>query len=98
MGDAALIRACKEMRAADKRKDWDDAEIVGSPAQYWLGDRRVAARTVELGMMAVLFRSEGIGTDYERHTLNERGRECADTGRIPAFVRPNDKLSGAAAK
>ena len=86
MGDAALIRACKEMRAADERKDWDDAEIVGSPAEYWLGSRRVKARTVELGMVAVLFRSEGIGTDYERQTLNERGRECADTGRIPAFT------------
>lgn len=89
MGDKALIRACKEMAEADARKEWDDAEIVGSPAQYWLGDRRVSAHTVELGMMAILFRSEGIGTEYERHTLNERGRECAATGRIPAFVRPN---------
>lgn len=86
MGDAALIRACKEMRAAEALKDWDAAEIVGSPAEYWIGDRRLKARTVELGMMSILFRSEGIGTDYERHTLNERGRECADTGRIPAFV------------
>ena len=85
MGEKALLRACREMRDANARDDWDDAEIVGSPAEYWLGDRRIAARTVELGLMMLLFHSEGIGTDYERHTLNERGREYAETGAIPGF-------------
>lgn len=94
MGDASLIRACKEMAAAESKSDWDAAEIVGSPAQYWLGDRRVAARTVELGLFALLFRSEGIGTDYERHTLNERGRECASSGRIPAFKVRAERAQG----
>jgi hypothetical protein len=81
------------MKEAADRDDFDAAEIVGSPADYWLGDRRVKARTVELGLMAVLFRSEGIGTDYERHTLNERGRECAETGRIPTFLPHNPVVS-----
>ena len=83
MGVAALLRACKEMADADCRHDFDEAEIVGSPAEYWLGDRRVSPVTVSAGMMLMLFRSENIGTDYERHTLNERGREYAATGKIP---------------
>jgi hypothetical protein len=29
---------------------------------------------VNLGLMHMAFRSEGIGTSYERHTLNETGR------------------------
>lgn len=73
MGEAALLRACREMAVAHARKEWEDAEIVGTPAEYWLGSRRVAAATVRLGILMVLFRSEGIGTDFERHTLNERG-------------------------
>lgn len=90
MGNAALIRACREMHEAESREDWAAAEINGTPAEYWLGNRRLKARTVELGIMEVLFRSEGIGTDYESHTLNERGRQCAQDARIPAFVRNSD--------
>jgi len=86
MGEKALLRACREMHDAHKLEDWDAAEIVGSPAQYWLGYRRVSPVTVELGLMMLLFRSEDIGTDYERHTLNERGRQFADTGVMPGFT------------
>lgn len=94
MGVAALIRACKEMREAEKREDWDAAEIVGTPAQYWLGDRRVAAITVTLGLYALLFRSDLSDSQYERHTLNERGRECGDTGQLPAFGLPQEQPRG----
>lgn len=80
MGEAALLRACREMAAAHAREQWEDAEIVGTPAEYWLGSRRIAAATVQLGLLLVLFRSEGLGTSYERHTLNERGLAYAEKG------------------
>ena len=85
MGIKALRRACVEMLDAHNREDWDAAEIVGSPADYWLGDRRVSVVTVNAGLLFILFSSEGIGTDYERHTLNELGRAFAETGKLPDF-------------
>ena len=85
MGEKALLRACKEMLAAEKIKEWDDAEIVGSSGQYWLGSRRVSTQTVNIGLWNILFRSEGMGSGYERHTLNERGRSFAETGQLPAL-------------
>lgn len=88
MGEKALLRACREMAAAEKIEDWDNAEIDGTPAMYMIGLRRVKAATVNLGLWMALFRSEGIGTDFERHTLNERGREFAETGVIPAWPTP----------
>jgi hypothetical protein len=88
MGEKALLRACREMRDANAREEWDDAEINGTPAQYWLGDRRVSAVTVDMGLWMLLFSSDGLGTEYERHTLNERGREFAETGVIPSIALP----------
>ena len=85
MGGKALLRACKEMYAAHTEENWDDAEIVGTPKEYWLGDRRISSQTVTLGLYGLLFSVEGVGTDYERITLNERGRELAQTGRMPSF-------------
>lgn len=87
MGEKALLRACREMLRAERKNELDDAEIVGTPAEYWLGDRRVSTLTVELGLFALLFRSEGIGTEFERHTLNELGREYAETASIPTLRR-----------
>ena len=86
MGEVALVRACTEMQAAYEAENWDEAEIVGTPAMYFLGYRRVSPATVNLGLSMLLFHSEGIGTDYERHTLNERGRACAQLKRIPPFT------------
>lgn len=85
MGEAALLRVCREMLAAHREENWDDAEIDGTPVLYMIGHRRVASSTVNLGLWMVLFHSEGIGTDYERYTLNERGREFAETGRMPGW-------------
>lgn len=85
MGIKALRRACCEMLEAHNREDWDAAEIVGTPAEYWLGDRRVSVVTVNAGLLFILFRSEGIGTEYEQHTLNELGRAFAETGKLPNF-------------
>ena len=87
MGMAALLRACREMKDAHDREDYSEAEIVGSPAEFWLADRRVKNETVTLGLTFFLFHSEGIGTDYEIHTLNELGRQYAETGVIPEVPR-----------
>ena len=85
MGMAAVLRACREMAEAEAREDWMEAEIVGTPREYWLGDRRVSAETVNIGLTMLLFRSEGIGTDYEIHTLNSHGRDYARTGVLPLY-------------
>lgn len=87
MGEQALLRACRDMLNAHKQNEWSEAEIVGSPREYWLSDRRIKAHTVNLGLMFFLFHSEGIGTDYEIHTLNELGRQYAETGVIPEVPR-----------
>lgn len=84
--DAILIKACKEMAEAEANENYEDAEIVGSRSQYWLGSRRISSRTVEKGLLNVLFSSSGLGTKYERHILNERGRECAETGEVPILI------------
>ena len=83
MGEAALLRACREMRQAEKEENWEAADIVGTPAEYWLGNRRVASTTVNTGIWLMVLSGEGIGTDYERYTLNERGRIYAEHGTLP---------------
>lgn len=87
MGMPALLRACREMLDAHNREEYQEAEIVGTPKEFWLADRRVKNETVNLGLMFFLFHSEGIGTDYEIHTLNELGRQYAETGVIPEVPR-----------
>lgn len=87
MGMPALLRACREMLDAHEREDYDEAEIVGTPKEFWLGDRRIKNKTVTLGLMFFLFHSEGVGTEYEIHTLNQSGREYAKTGVIPEMPR-----------
>lgn len=87
----AVVRACKEMAAAEGRDDYEAAEIVGSPSEYWLGDRRVSAATVNAMLRLCLLRSDQIGTEYEIHTLNEDGRGVAKDPQnyVPRILRPN---------
>lgn len=84
----SVIRAVKEMADAETRENYEDAEIVGSGIEFWLGARRIHAGTVKRMLIACLVSSEGIGTNYERHTLNEDGRCLAsDPNYIPRIYR-----------
>jgi hypothetical protein len=91
MGLKAVIRACKEMVEADAREEYEDAEIVGAGRQFWLGQRRISPGTVNRMLQLCLLRSEGIGTKFERHTLNEDGRGFAEDpdNYVPSIMRPN---------
>ena len=73
----ALIRAVREMRDAEEREDFVAADIVRGGGGCWIGDRRISPATLNDGLRLCLFRSEGIGTGYERHELNEDGRGLA---------------------
>lgn len=73
----ALLRALREMRDAEARDEYEDAEIVRSAGECWLGSRRISPATLNEGLRLCLFHSEGIGTAYERHELNEDGRALA---------------------
>ncbi len=78
IASAALVRAVREMREAEAREDFEDAEIVRSGGECWLGLRRIAPATLDEGLRLCIFRSDGIGTRCERHVLNEDGRALAD--------------------
>jgi hypothetical protein len=84
-----LLRALREMRDAEDRGAYEEAEIVYSQGECWLGDRRISTRTLQAGLYLCLFRSEGIGGSYERHTLNEDGSELANDpdNYIPRILR-----------
>lgn len=89
----AVVRACREMAEAEAREEYEDAEIVGSGIEYWLGLRRVSASTIKKMLMLCLVSSEGIGTNYERFTLNEDGHGVAKDPEnyIPRIMR-NDQF------
>ena len=81
-------RCLEEMLAAETREDWEDAEIVCSHGQCWLGSRRTSVATVNRMLRLCLVSAEGLGTEYERYTLNEDGRALAkDPRHEPQITR-----------
>lgn len=85
----ALIRAVRDMRSAEEREDFETADIVLSGGQCWLGDRRISPATLNEGLRLCLFRSEGVGSSYERHGLNSDGRGLANDPEhyVPQILR-----------
>lgn len=85
----ALVRVIRAMLDAEQRDEWEDAEIVRSGGECWCGLDRISPHTLDQGLRLCLFRSEGVGTSCERHTLNEDGRALAadPTGYIPRILR-----------
>ncbi len=63
------------MAESEAREDFEDAEIACDRGVCFLGDTRVAKRTVFALLRLCLVRDETEGTGHlERYTINEHGR------------------------
>lgn len=78
-----VLRAVREMLEAEERQDYEGAEIVyARRGGVWIGNRQTSMATLNRMLRLGVVRSEGLGTEFERHTLNEEGRKLA---REPAY-------------
>jgi len=66
-----------EMRDAEDREDWAEAEIIYERGMAFLGDTRIAARTVFalIRACAISASSDSVPGSVEHYTINGTGRD-----------------------
>ena len=75
-----VLRTMAERQAADPGDD--EAELVRECCDAWLGDERVASRTVDALLRACAISDTGTG-GIERYRINETGREILAQAAAP---------------
>lgn len=70
----SMLLALRGMIAAEKAEAFEDAEIVCSARECWLGDTVVASRTVDRLLEARAISDVSEGAQTRRYALNGTGR------------------------
>lgn len=73
----AALQCVEEMALAEESLRYEDAEIVCEGLECWLGQRRVARRTLQVLIRLVLVSRQSNEGECERYALNEDGRAMA---------------------
>lgn len=64
-----------KMLVAEEADDYENAELVNSGGQVWLGEDRTSRKILDDLLCACVIRAEEeMGSKFERFTLNEDGR------------------------
>lgn len=82
----AMLQVLQDLDQAEREERYEDAEIVCSGIECWLGDRHVSCRTVKslLKLMALSFDDMGGANHY---TLNDTGRELSKHPELTEKIR-----------